>query len=499
MKLLNFKKLLGVFILLAISHISLQAQYCTSCAYGTGPELIQGGDFEDRLFHWSSDLATPTFPIRECGNDRIFRAANPNEACTNSSWAWRTGNDTFLCVNVNNYNAATIWRDSLVSLVAGKTYNFGYRFNPNISPLTTNDSAVVLDLRVNGVTIQTLFARALPDDTSWYNICHTFVAPATDTVVLSIFQTNFKTKDFALDDITLKECYSNPCAYNGSISTSLNKCEASFSVTGTLPNDVSILSTNWSFGDATGGSGNTISHGYETTGTYTACAEVVLINEISKICCVEQYCTTVVIDTLCSSCDFGSMSVLYNLNEECCIYEFSLSASAQTTVQGVLWDFGDGNTTTGSIAEHEFASNGEYTVCGTVVGRSGSSCCSETFCVTIDDDCGAVSAPAPQTNPTNTSMDEPNSSITSDDFTFYPNPAHSDLNISFNQHETERVSLYIVDIQGKRAQTLMSEQTVPQGHQELNFSTAQLSPGIYFLHMEKDGQRTVKKLVIQNR
>ncbi|MCB0395716.1 MAG: T9SS type A sorting domain-containing protein [Flavobacteriales bacterium] len=75
----------------------------------------------------------------------------------------------------------------------------------------------------------------------------------------------------------------------------------------------------------------------------------------------------------------------------------TFEANVKNTVDNVLWEFGDGGTSTNATAIHTYTQSGQYTVKLTVTNQNGSDTSTETITVTVlapptvADDCGSGS------------------------------------------------------------------------------------------------------------
>ena len=392
----------------------------------------------------------------------------------------------------------SVWYKKRIPVIAGATYEFSYFVLPTLRDTPAFWSRPTLELMADTQHLDTFAIDSLAPNT-WTQRCAKYVAQTTGFITIRIRHlAPFPNKgyhDFGLDNISFRECLPSPCDIKGSITKSINSCSGTFSVSTSPPPELTIISTNWSFGDGTGGSGKSIRHDFKSTGTFKVCAELAFFNTNTRECCVRRYCTKVVITSVCTTCDFSGVSIQHKQNNRCCTHEFSVTSSHNTSVLGTYWDFGDNKSASGSSVEHRFKYQGNYTVCAFVVGKNGSSCCSDSFCITVNDTC---SNPSPAT-PMSADQNKGTSGKGVEAFRLYPNPAESNFTVEFDQTVDGRVFLDVLDIHGKRVQVLVNGQMINQGHQLMTFSSAGLSPGIYFLHLERNGQHTVEKVVIQNR
>ena len=82
------------------------------------------------------------------------------------------------------------------------------------------------------------------------------------------------------------------------------------------------------------------------------------------------------------------------------------------------------------------------------------------------------------------------------DVNLYPNPAQSNITVSFSLKEASRVQIKFFDIAGKYLKTLI-EQDILQGNQRVQFELNGLATGIYNLQINVKGYSIVKKLIIK--
>ena len=138
------------------------------------------------------------------------------------------------------------------------------------------------------------------------------------------------------------------------------------------PNN-SNYSFAWNFGDGGTDTGANPSHIY-LEGSYTAC---VIISNISGACIPDTICNSLIIDidTIPINCSATWTNVGNGTNQ-------TFIADSLNFTDTYNWDFGDGNTGTGPIANHNYGTPGIYTVCLNYV--SVSTGCTAQFCDTID-------------------------------------------------------------------------------------------------------------------
>lgn len=78
----------------------------------------------------------------------------------------------------------------------------------------------------------------------------------------------------------------------------------------------------------------------------------------------------------------------------------------------------------------------------------------------------------------------------------FPNPATSNVSITFNIVEKNKVSITVYDILGNTVSTLSQSNDFEKGNNVITLNTSNLSSGIYTIALEVNGSKETKKLVI---
>lgn len=78
----------------------------------------------------------------------------------------------------------------------------------------------------------------------------------------------------------------------------------------------------------------------------------------------------------------------------------------------------------------------------------------------------------------------------------YPNPAKDFTQFEYNLADRKEVNIRLMDVTGRNLQTVFSG--ISQGYQRHEINTSSLTPGIYLIHMNVEGEGTLtRKLTIQ--
>lgn len=81
--------------------------------------------------------------------------------------------------------------------------------------------------------------------------------------------------------------------------------------------------------------------------------------------------------------------------------------------------------------------------------------------------------------------------VLNQDFSIYPNPVKNQVNIDFIDQMTGFVKISLVDVTGK-----VVHQFVRKNPKNVQFSTSEISSGVYFVHIENAGTTAVAKIVV---
>ena len=93
-----------------------------------------------------------------------------------------------------------------------------------------------------------------------------------------------------------------------------------------------------------------------------------------------------------------------------------------------------------------------------------------------------------------TGLNETESTISS--VGVYPNPATQNTNISFTLVENNKVSISIFDVLGNLVSPVSQNNDFVKGNNIVSINTSTLSSGIYYISLEANGTKEIKKLVI---
>lgn len=79
----------------------------------------------------------------------------------------------------------------------------------------------------------------------------------------------------------------------------------------------------------------------------------------------------------------------------------------------------------------------------------------------------------------------------------FPNPTNNNSTISLNLSKESDVSISLLNTLGQTVQTILTEASLSQGEHKMTIEKGNLTPGVYFVAVSLNGNRTIEKLIIQ--
>lgn len=171
----------------------------------------------------------------------------------------------------------------------------------------------------------------------------------------------------------------------------------------------------------------------------------------------------------------------FSMDFDTTVVDRTVSITSNTSATGnggkgnLLWTFGDGSSSTDLNPTHEYATNGNYTIMLTVVDSCGNS---ESISknVLIDSDLA---------------VDKFNNLT---QLSIYPNPTSEKLNIDFSLNKEDEVTIYIVDMVGRKVSDNYQKYT---SSDKIELNTGYLDSGNYMVVIStKSGTRRTEKIVV---
>ena len=194
----------------------------------------------------------------------------------------------------------------------------------------------------SGLVVEHRFARA-----GKFNVALTVEDDegATDTYVAAVSVTQPNQEPSAKFSTA---CVENRCSLNGS---------------GSNDADGVIENWSWDFGDGTLKTGQTVSHEYQASGSFTI---TLTVEDDEGATDEASHGVDVQMPNAKPVAAFS-----YNCNMHDCSFEASGSNDSDGEITGYHWDFGDGASGTGHSVEHSYGESGRFTVSLTVHDDGG--------------------------------------------------------------------------------------------------------------------------------
>ena len=149
--------------------------------------------------------------------------------------------------------------------------------------------------------------------------------------------------------------------------------------------------------------------------------------------------------------------------------DFSLS-STTSGGNSLLWDFGDGNTSTEENPDHTYEMAGTFTITLEVTNECGTTIVTETVVADITSDVDDL--------------------VPVDGFTISPNPSSGEVNLVFDTPTTEPLTYEIIDVTGR----IIMSRSLERGVRSQNVSIN--DAGLYLFVITQNNSREVRRLVV---
>jgi PKD repeat protein len=246
---------------------------------------------------------------------------------------------------------------TIVNLSVGPGNGNNYSCTNPAYPTITNGCAnyfewhITTNMGTQTITTTNLASVVLP--ASWFNLGQTYSITLYDNIggIQGFFSFVYPTLPQIQPGFTM----------NGSSANSITICEGqtiNFQDVSTIINgSFNAIDQHWNFGDGNQtGTGNipTTSHTYTNNGTYTVVLTLQPYNTSGNPCSPVIITKTVIVNELNSI--FTAPGTL------CFDQQPVLFTNASTCYTSLLWNFGDGGTSTATNPSHSYSAPGTYTV-----------------------------------------------------------------------------------------------------------------------------------------
>lgn len=167
----------------------------------------------------------------------------------------------------------------------------------------------------------------------------------------------------------------------------------------------------------------------------------------------------------------------------------------------VLWDFGDGTTSTDLFPTHTYAGDGPYTLCLTAFFEEpNGGYCAITYCAVLTYE--MLNPPGMQFENGFTINIIDNSVVLSsgelaqvETIKIWPNPATEFVYLSYSLPQNSNVTIKILDVTGKLVQSFNN--LGHAGTNNFNFNVQSLQSGMYFVEINSDSSTLINKIIVK--
>ena len=358
---------------------------------------------------------------------------------------------------------------------------------------------------VNGVYYDTMFSPFgmfyLNDlDEGTYTIC-SFVYYMQNDSMSTMLEACF--------DLYVPEFCADTCAI--SITPLISDCGAEFTLNNLIPDSTNGFVWNFDNGIIQEG-GSTAATTYSEIGDYDVCVD---INAFG--CADTTLCTSIIIEScIIDSTIYGCMDPLANnynpvatVDDSSCVYinecTFSITAITDSLnpnalviipdfdyadVEEILWDFGDGSTSSELYPTHAYAGSGPYELCCTVTFSDNGNLCTSSFCLDLYDPNPGGGFYFSLGNSSTTDIED---HINDNSFKIWPNPVKDNLSWKIDGINTGTIRVEIYSTSGKLVETVNFTDS-----QEGTLSLSNLESGFYQISIFGDfGVRRAKVIVLR--
>lgn len=281
--------------------------------------------------------------------------------------------------------------------------------------------------------------------------------------------------------VTARPNCQSTCQLEPKFESIVNGCEVKFKDHSTMQTSNyfgSILSHKWTFGDGSSSSEENPIHHYQRPGTYQVCLTVRSYD--GSDCCTDIVCETIEVKDCIEPCSIVP-SFYYDCIGPCDFLFFGSIVSANRTVTGWHWDFGDGNTAVGGPeSSHTYTMNGAYTVCLTLISIDPSGdCCIGKFCLPVT----VVGCSSPKLAVASESPAPDEKVLETAKVSIFPNPFSNKTMMGFSNPYKLAHNLQVVDLVGKE---IYSVENIYEDNIEIDGS--QWGKGIYLYRLTLKGE-----------
>jgi len=163
----------------------------------------------------------------------------------------------------------------------------------------------------------------------------------------------------------------------------------------------------------------------------------------------------------------------------------------------VLWEFGDGTTSTEFYPTHIYENDGPYTLCLFVTFEDDNgNFCQISYCEILDGSIfggSGVLSGGFTINVIQSGTLSDNVSLAEKEVAVYPNPTNDIATISFMSDQSDKLTLRVTDLTGKVLEQKVISSSI--GQQKIQVDLSEFPQGLYLIGLEQNGSRSYAKVV----
>lgn len=240
-----------------------------------------------------------------------------------------------------------------------------------------------------------------------------------------------------------------------------------------------VIAWQWNFGDGETSQEPVPIHQYTTPGVYL----VTLTVETTSGCQSSMSVLLTTADNIQYEDECRALFLPFIDSDSLSVFFLNLSSA---DAQSILWDFGDGSTSTEFTPAHYYASPGVYTVVLTLTTAAG---CESSYSTIINLDSNDFTASPSFRIVSNTEEVEEKATIER----LMPNPVQQELTLVLAAKEAMPYQLQVFNIQGKLMKT--DQGRLLNGENRILLGVNELPAGMYVLRLRAEGSELTRKFV----